>query len=599
MLLLTVWVEPPMRAAAQQGPGSSSVEIEAKVQRSPVGLREEVTYVLTVEGASLAEVDGLPTAPQVRGLVPKSRQPSIKQDIVRRNGQIRRTLAFHWTYRPQQTGTVGFEPVSITINGRTYRTETVPVQVLTTARHNTSPPPGDDSLANASDDIFIEASLSDSTLYRGEQAVVSYRLFYRDGLRLRQSRMAGSWDAPGFWREELDVPAHPDVGTTQRNGKAYKTLLLKRVAVFPTRAGELSLSPLKIETHARRPGRARGVLGRLFSSGRMRELNVTSDSVHLRVRPLPSGAPSSFRGAVGTFRIDLRMGETRTRVGQAVELELQVSGYGNLATIEAPPLEASGSLETYAPDTRLSIDRGGDRIRGTKTFTYTIVPQERGTYQLPPLAFSYFAPDAGRYRTLRTQPVTIRASGSAQELPASASEFPPGDLAGPLTGTVAWTRPGGAPLYRRVWPYAAFGLPALLAAALLAWRRRRDRADARPPEAHPTARRRLSDARRHLEHDDPRLFYEEVERALRTFVGQRLGIEVNGQTRRQLRAGFGRADVDEDTQARFFALLDECSRARFAPAAPDREALKTASERAHRLVATLDGALPASSGAHA
>lgn len=580
-------------APRQSAASSSPVEVQAKVQRSTVGRGEEVVYVLTVEGASLSEIE-FPEAPSAAGLAPASRQPQISQDVVYRNGQLQRTLAFRWTYRPQRTGQTQFTPVTFTIAGERYRTETVSVRVLRQAPASSR---RDDARSAASSDkIFIEATLSDSTIYRGEQTTVTYRLFYRQGLQLRQSRLAGSWDAPGFWREELDVPSRPDVGTTRRHGEPYKSLLLKRVALFPTRTGRLTLSPLEIETRARQPGGSQGLLGRLFSSGRSREVSVVSDSVSVRVRPLPDGAPASFQGAVGRFRMDLSQARSsrEVRVGDAVELTLEISGYGNLATLEAPPLGGvPDGLETYPPDTRLDIDREGKRVRGTKRFTYALIPQQRGTYRIPPLAFSYFSPEAGRYRTLRTDAVTIRATGSARELSASPGKaLPPGDLAAPLTDSPQWTRPGGEPLYRQVWPYAALGSSALLAAGLLAWRRRRAREDARPPEAHPTAKKRLREARRHLDEDRPRAFYEETERALRAFVGQRLGMPATGQTRRQLRDAFTRTDVTEATQDRFFALLDECDRARFAPTAPDREALTTASDRAHRLVVDLDETLP-------
>lgn len=581
-------------ALRQSSSPSSSVEVTAKVQRSPVGRGENVVYVMTLEGASLSEVE-FPDAPSAAGLVPKSRQPEVSQDVVYQNGQLRRTLAFRWTYRPQRTGRLQFKPVAFRAAGERHRTETVSVRVLRRSPAASSRGRDDTRPEAASDDIFIEATLSDSTVYRGEQTTVTYQLFYRQGLQLRQSRLAGSWDAPGFWREELDVPSRPDVGTTRRNGAAYRSLLLKRVALFPTRSGQLTLSPLEIETRARQSGRSQGLLGRLFSSGRSREVSVVSDSVDVRVRPLPDGAPASFRGAVGRFRMDLAQparSRRAVRVGNAVELELNVSGYGNLATLKAPSLDRlPRALNTYPPDPHLDMDREGERVRGDKTFTYTLVPQEAGTYRVPPLVFSYFAPAAGRYRTLRTEAVTIRATGSARELSASSGNaLPPGALAGPLTENPQWARPGRVPLYRRAWPYAALGGSALLAAALLAWRRRRARKAPRPPEAHPTAQKRLREARRHLDEDRPRAFYEETERALRAFVGQRLGRPATGQTRRQLRDALARAGVAEATREQFFALLDECDRARFAPTRLDREATATASDRAHRLVADLDEA---------
>jgi hypothetical protein len=100
-----------------------------------------------------------------------------------------------------------------------------------------------------------------------------------------------------------------------------------------------------------------------------------------------------------------------TSVGAPVTLTVEVDGTGNLATLAPPSVGSPGDMEVYEPTVETNIERNASRIHGTKTFTYTLVPQSGGRYDLPAVTFSYFDPDAGRYRTRRAQPSTLRGHG--------------------------------------------------------------------------------------------------------------------------------------------------------------------------------------------
>jgi hypothetical protein len=96
--------------------------------------------------------------------------------------------------------------------------------------------------------MFIRAVPSKRQAFQNEQITIEYALYFRTGIQLRQSRLADSWDAEGFWREELEIEARPIPQTVVVDGLRYNTIVLKRVAVFPTRTGSLRIDPLRIES---------------------------------------------------------------------------------------------------------------------------------------------------------------------------------------------------------------------------------------------------------------------------------------------------------------------------------------------------------------
>ena len=595
---------------------AQDVNVLASVEATTVGDDETVVYTVEVKGASLADVEA-PEPPGTEGLVLEQPMPSTRRNVAYVNGRMEQSVGFQWRYRPVRRGTARILPATVVIGGEAYETAPIELAVVPQSQRprrsaaSRDPfgslfgrPPGtaaddeaegDDALAPK--DLFIRAVPSQNEAFLNEQVNVEYRLYFRAGIQLRQSRLADSWDAEGFWREDLDVENRPIPSTTVEDGLRYNTITLKRVAVFPTHAGELTVDPLRIEAEALASRSSNDPFDRFFTRGRYQSIELASEPVEIEARPLPGGAPPSFGGAVGAFRMEADVSRTSVEVGEGVEVRVQVSGTGNLATLAAPTLEAPGAFERYDPQVDLNLNRSLPIVRGTKAFTYVLVPQEPGRYELPPIAFSYFDPETERYETLRSRPARIEVTGEAAPALArdAADRLPGGDLAGLLTGGGAWVPASETPLYRQAWPYAALLLPLLALAGLVAYRRHATRLEtdpqyARSRRAHPTARAHLRQAEALLKEDRPRAFYASIERAVLGFVGDRMNLAPAGLTRQQLDGRLAEAGIGEADRAALHALLDECDRARFAPVRPEHAQMEAAQERAADLIVRLDGA---------
>lgn len=589
---------------------AQDVRVQATVNATTVGAEERITYTIEIEGANVSQIR-LPEPPAAANLQLEQNVPSTSRNVSIVNGAVSQTVSYRWTYRPVAEGEARIEATTVQIGDRTVRTEPIRLTVVPQSQRpqqapsaqrqpgwpfnrQQRPPPQDEPQSISGNDLFIRVVPSKRHAYVNEQIVVEYHLYGRDYIQLRQSRLADSWDAEGFWREDLEVDTRPIPRSVVENGLRYNVIVLKRVAAFPTRAGSLRLEPLRIETEVYLPGRSRDPFASFFS-GNFQPVELSSAALTIDVRPLPAGAPDGFQGAVGSFRLDASIDRAQVGVGESVQIRMHVAGTGNIATLAPPTFDPPGVFEHYDPQINTSIDRSGRRLTGSKTITHLLVPRSNGRFDLPEPSLVFFDPEHGRYQRLTASLGDLEVTGRAGPVATSATRagMPVDDIAALKTGEVRWQRIGRRPLHTNPLPYASVALPLLLLGAGALYQRRTarlatDRTYARNRRAHPLARKHLRAAESLLQKNDARPFYAEIERALLAFVGNRLDVPEVGLTRTQLDGHLRAHDVSADTRRELYTLLEEAEQAQFAPIPPDRAAMETAIERAGRTIVTIN-----------
>src|SRR5690606_15642800 len=74
---------------------------------------------------------------------------------------------------------------------------------------------------------------------------------------------------------------------------------------------------------------------------------------------------------------------------------------------ELPKLILPSSLEVYEPELVEDVNTTLSGSRGKITNNYTIVPQYKGKYPIPSVAFSYFDPEKNVYKTLTSKQLVV------------------------------------------------------------------------------------------------------------------------------------------------------------------------------------------------
>ena len=94
------------------------------------------------------------------------------------------------------------------------------------------------------------------------------------------------------------------------DGKQYSVAEIRKIAVFSSKSGEITVSPLEmmVETVVQRRRRnSRSLFDDFFNDpfGQTVTSRISSGAVKINVLPLPKSKPADFTGLVGDYKIHI------------------------------------------------------------------------------------------------------------------------------------------------------------------------------------------------------------------------------------------------------------------------------------------------------
>jgi hypothetical protein len=417
-------------------------------------------------------------------------------------------------------------------------------------------------------DLFLRSSLDKDEVYVGEQATLSLYIYSRVDLSSVDTVTMPKLE--GFWSEEVESPTQLTGEQRVINGVPYRAYLLRRRALFPVKAGNVTITPAEADI----------TTGFLFAGHRVHRV---SNALKVKVKPLPPGAPPDFSSAnVGSWNLTVDVSQTSVELGQPVNVKVTLDGVGNVKNVSPPKLTGPDALKIYDPTTTDRLTPGKGRVQGKRVVEYLVMPQRTGTFTMPPLEFPYFDPRTGRYEVTRTEPITVTveagaggvaSQGSAPTHVADAAASPKnvlttGNGLRPLRYQARFEAPA-TPVWRRPFflPAVLAPLGLLLGAVLLGQVRGKlltESEAGRSRQQAKAARKRLAAAEKlQKEGGSAGAFYGEVEKAVLEFLSARLGAPVGGLTREALAEKLTAAGVAPERRQRVHFVLEACDMGRF------------------------------------
>lgn len=552
----------------------------ARVDRTTVGLGERLQLTVTVEGENIGRVPR-PQLPPLEGLDNLGSTQSQSTNISLVNGRLtqQQSISFIYVLAPQRLGRLEIGPCRITYSETEYTTQPIAITVVKEAQRPAPPsqprPPDpfaeffdEPEPASAEADAFAAAAADRNEVYIGEQVTVSWTFYATEQAASLNIKEMPSFS--GFWVDNLYEPKQLNYQTVTVRGRRYYAATIRRVALFPTQAGELVIGPMTLTGQVVRPG---------FFFSQAAPLEVSSDRTRIKAKPLPeTGRPPDFGGGVGDFRVSAALNKDSSAAGEPLSLSFRITGTGNLGFIGAPAAPAVPGVKLLAPEIRDNLSRSGGRVGGTREFVYPVIPQQDGRFVLPEMSASFFSPKGDSYYTLKTARLEFVASGAAAAAPAGTGEQGVRVLGSDIAHIK--TRPDAPALADPDWAVMLYpaGL-VLLAAGFVAGRRRRkleqDRGYARRQRSSRLVRKRLKQAANLLRKQRPAEFYAILSQAVLGFVGDRFNLETAGMTGSELRQALGARAVAAPVIDGLLELISRCDAARFSPGAVqcDPEAL--------------------------
>jgi len=606
-ILLLLAAAAPARAA-----GGSEVTVRAAVDADHIGERDDLTLTIEIRGSSLPAVE----EPELSGLsdftIASGPQTSTSTSMLWDGGGAKVTTVkrYSWTLLPKRKGTLTIPSFAVVAGGAPHRTEEMKVEVAAGSEKRARPqesgpfqlgPFGSQRGARRqrtpAGDLFMEATLDRKEAYVGEQILLTYKLYTQMELAaLPQPRQLPSYT--GFWVEDIPVDPRATVKRVVVRGKEYLEVTLMKKAIFPTKSGDLDIDETAFEILVR--AESDDPFDAFFNPAR--PIYRRTDKMVVKVKPLPeSGRPASFQGAVGKFSLDVRADRKEAQVNDAVGLTVKVEGDGNLRTIGAPSLPDLQDYRRYDPKVEEKSELRGDRIEGTRTWSYVLVPLSAGDKTIPPVRFSYFDPSTGSYRELSGSPITVkvaRGTGPAQdvetggvrrEVVAVGHDIRYIKPASALASAEGGFR--GSGLF-----YLLLSLPVVGNAALYATLRRRQRLATdvglfRGRRASRAARMRLKSARALMTEGKEEAFFAEMDRAVTGFIADKFNVSAAGLTHEAIAEMLRDRKVPEDLSRRTMTCLERCDFGRFAAKSAGREQMTSLMSQGEEVLTSLERSL--------
>jgi len=546
----------------------------------------------------------------------------------------KRTSSHQSTYTyilmPKAKGTFQLPAASATVSGEKIYSSQVSIQVVTDASSSSGAAQGSSSSSGSgqgssqgaqggsgkqavtgeipSEDLFLRLSLSRSEVVIGEPLTATLKLYQRVNIAGFENAKFPSFN--GFWSQETYSPTNIEFKRESLNDKIYNTAVLRSYVLIPQQSGTITIDPAELVCLVNvrvNTGTSNSIFDSFFQDEyRTIRKRVTTSAQRVKVNPLPAGQPASFGGGVGSFGISARLSSDELKTHDAGSLVITVSGRGNVSLLEEPKVEFPPDFEVYDTKSTENTDKSNGGTSGSKSFEFPFIPRSAGDFTIPPVEYSYFDINSGKYVTLRTDPMHIKvAKGKGTESSGPVTVTSPGvekrdvksladDIRFISTKKPSLKKEGsffvGSPLF-----LVLLGL--ILAAAVAIWLALRkmaamkaDVAMTKNRRATKMARARLKQAGDFLDKNLYTAFYEELHKALIGFISDKLNMDMTDISGENIASALIEGGVSKEDTDAFTGLLEACEFARYSPDA-GHEAMNAHYETAIKVISAIDSSL--------
>ncbi len=562
----------------------------ATVNSTTVGLNDQFQVSFTFSGQNVNGVSNFRPPSFSSFMVLSGPNQSTSMQII--NGAMSGSVSYGYYIQPKNLGKYTIGSASVEFGGKTYTTQPLTITVVkgsskpapqTQAQSQSQQGSPTISKQEIGDNCFILATADKRKVYLGEPVTVTYKLYTRLSIASQMAvNKLPSYE--GFWAEEINVSNSITFSTEMYKGKQYRVGTLKKVALFPSQLGELSVTPLvlNIPIQIQRQRKKSGNIfddffnDPFFNSYQTVNYTATSNTIKIDAVPLPSNdVPKSFNGAVGDYTMSSQISTTTAKTGDPITLKIDISGRGNIQLLNMPEVNLPPGFDKYDPKVTQEIDRSG-AITGHKEADYLIVPRVAGKKEIPPIKFTYFNPAKKQYITLSTQQYDLNIAQGSGQANQSVSGYTKEeikllgqDIRYIKTSDFGLERNSGI-LLNKFGFWGATVLPMVLLAGLITWKRRNDKLAGniqlmRYQRAQKIAKARFKTAKSLMEANNQTAFYAEISQALFGYLEDKLRIPKSEISLERVVDDLQKKNIDEELLTSLKDCTEKCDYARFAP----------------------------------
>lgn len=533
------------------------------------------------------------------------------------NGKRTKSSQFTYTYilMPKHSGSFTLPSATAKVKGDMLSSSEISVEVVSGASSSTGSvsqnsggvKPSSESVSGISeDDLFLKLTLDRTKVVVGEPISATLKLYQRVNI-------AGFEDARfptfnGFWSQEVSAPTNIEFKRESYDNKIYNTAVLRSYILIPQQTGTITVDPAElvclVNIRVATSGGA-SIFDGFFDDYRTIRKRVATQSQTIQVSALPSGAPVSFGGGVGDFKLKVQISKDSLATHEASSLIVTVSGNGNVSLLSAPKVKFPADFEVY--DTKVSekMTPGSGGTSGSKIYEFPFIPRSHGNFTIDPVQYSYYDIHSGKYVTLSSEPLTVSVKkGKSQDSSVSGISVPSVNRQGvrSLGEDIRYVHtklPSFSVKGQFFVSSVAFWVLAVLVllSGAVIWfifrkmaKRRSDIVGMKTRKATKMALRRLKLADSYLKQNLYSAFYEELHKAVLGFVSDKLNISVSDLSKENISEKLLESAVDPALVGALIGIIDACEFARYSPESGN-EAMQGHYKEALDIISSIDSSM--------
>jgi hypothetical protein len=368
------------------------LQVSGEVDRDRIGIGDAVTYTIRTMVTPGDPV--IVTLPPFDGFTvigrTERREPAGAGEVHVLELRLRSLRAGIWrvgSVRVAQGLAVAVSP-EVEVAVEAGRTAAPPLGPRVRRLLQRAPPP-------PAGEVGVTLLVSADTVLVGEQVdVVTTAWFPRELLgRLRRPPSIRPPTVDGVY--SAVQPSAAGVASSLMVGEVWYDLYVAHQVIFPVAEGTVTI-PAAGLAYSLPTGR------QYFSDEKAYDL--LSRARTLVVRALPPGGAGPV---VRDLAIDYELSPEAARVGDPIDVNVVLSGSGNLALWPAPVVRWPDGSRGYAEDVEDATRRTEGLVGGDKRFRFAVIVDSAGSLALPDIRYPYFDPERGAWREVVAHSVVL------------------------------------------------------------------------------------------------------------------------------------------------------------------------------------------------
>ncbi|MEQ6121353.1 BatD family protein [Reichenbachiella sp. MALMAid0571] len=403
-------------------------QLKVELGEGEIAINEPFTITFTVENATLKDYSGFP---EIEGLVKRGTSSSSSTNFI--NGQRSFSQSITQNYVATAEGEYELKPFSIKVNGQLVKINGKKIKVgPAKQRRRTYDPFGNDpfqdvfgrrnapqEFVDVEADAFLALTTDKSSVYLGEGFTVTIAFYVSAKNRAELSFHELGTQLPEIvkkikpnscWEENFEI-GNITGEAVEINGQRYSQFKIYQATYYPLNTETIEFPSIDLEMIKYKVAKNPSFFGR------NRQENIekfSSKPKTVVIKELPPH-PLKESVSVGNYKLQEKISSTNLQTGESFSYSFNISGEGNISSINEPNFRSDENFDFYPPNVRQDINKGNGKIRGGKSFSFYGIPNEPGTFNMKDyFSWIYFNPTKEQYDTLKSEQVII-VSGESKK----------------------------------------------------------------------------------------------------------------------------------------------------------------------------------------